>query len=189
MPHFFSHFPHFFRIFPHFFPIPATAFFPPPWKIGHYDRLRKSLTDDIRKRCRKIWGMRHPLDVNFNAGKEMEELKETRAEVKDTRFAETVQDMQEAIQRAQNVNKRGLAASSEEFDILKEALNLQLGLAPAMSHASRGKETKFLYALGDDDHRPHGDDIYSHAQRVSDDTKAEEESPETDVSSTSDGYI
>ena len=74
-------------------------------KIGHYDRLRKSLTDDIRKRCRKIWGVRHPLDVNFNAGKEMEELKETRAEVKDTRFAEAVQDMQEAIQKAQNANK------------------------------------------------------------------------------------
>ena len=51
--------------------------------------------------------MRHPLDVNFNAGEEIEELKETRAEVKDTRFAETVQDLQEAIQRAHNANKRG----------------------------------------------------------------------------------
>ena len=89
-------------------------------KIGHYDRLRKSLIDDIRKRCRKIWGVRHPLDVNFNAGKEMQELKETRAEVKDTRFAGAVQDMQEAIQRAQNANKRGRAASSEQFDIHKE---------------------------------------------------------------------
>ena len=158
-------------------------------KIGHYDRLRKSLTDDIRKRCRKIWGVRHPLDVDFNAGKEMAELKETRTEVKDTRFAEAVQDMQEAIQRAQNANKRGRSGSSEEFDVLKEALNLQLGLAPAVSHASREKETKFLYALGDDDHYPHGDDIYSHAQRVFDDIKAEEESPETDVSSTCDGHI
>ena len=115
-------------------------------------------------------------------------LKETRTEVKDTRFAEAVQDMQEAIQRAQNANKRGRSASSEEFDILKEALNLQLGLAPAMSHASREKETKFLYPLGDDDHYPHGDDIYSHAQRVFDDIKTEEESPETDVSSTCDGH-
>ena len=158
-------------------------------KIWHYDRLRKSLTYDIRKGCRKIWGVRHPLDVNFNAGKEMEELKETRAEVKDTRFAETVQDMQEVIQRAQNANKRGRAASSEEFDILREALHLQLGLTPAMSHASQEKETKFLYALGDDDHYPNGDDIYSHAQRAFDDIKAEEESPETDVSSTSDGHI
>ena len=140
-------------------------------KIGHYDRLRKSLTDDIRKRCRKIWGVRHPLDIDFNAGKEMAELKETRTEVKDTRFAEAVQDMQEAIQRAQNANKRGRSASSEQFDILKEALNLQLGLAPAMSHASREKETKFLYALGDDDHCPHGDDIYSLAQRVFDDIR------------------
>ena len=104
-------------------------------KIGHYDRLRKSLTDDIRKRCRKIWGAGHPLDVDFNAGKEMAELKETRTEVKDTTFAEAVQDMQEAIQRAQKANKRGRAASSEEFDILKKALNLQLGLAPAMSNA------------------------------------------------------
>ena len=51
------------------------------------------------------------------------------------------------------------------------------------------KKTKFLYALGDDDHYPHGDDIYSHAQRVFDDIKAEEESLETDVSSTSDGHI
>ena len=158
-------------------------------KIGHYDRLQKSLTDDIRKRGRKIWGVRHPLDVDFNAGKEMAELKETRTEVKDTRFAEVVQDMQEAIQRAQNANKRGRAASSEEFDILKEAMNLHLGLAPAMSHASQEKETKFLYALGDDDHYPHGDDIYSHAQRVFDGIKAEEESPETDVSSTCDGHI
>ena len=133
--------------------------------------------------------MRHPLDVDFNAGREMTELKETRTEVKDTRFAEAVQDMQEAIQRAQNATKKGGSASSEEFDILKEALNLQLGLAPAMSHASRAKETKFLYALGDDDHYPHGDDIYSHAQRVFDDIKAEEESPETDVSSTCDGHI
>ena len=133
--------------------------------------------------------MRHSLDVDFNAGKEMAELKETRAEVKDARFAKVVQDMQEAIQRAQNATKKGRAASSEEFDILKEALNLQLGLAPAMSHASREKETKFLYALGDDDHYPHGDDIYSHAQRVFDDIKAEEESPETHVSSTSDGHI
>ena len=57
-------------------------------KIGHYDRLLKSLTDDIRKRCRKIWGVRHPLHVDFNAGKEMAELKETITEVKDTRFAE-----------------------------------------------------------------------------------------------------
>ena len=58
-----------------------------------------------------------------------------------------------------------------------------------MNHASREKETKFLYALGDDDDFPHGDDIYSHAQRVFDDIKAEEESPETDVSSTSDAHI
>ena len=130
--------------------------------------------------------MRHPLDVEFKAGKEMAELKETRTEVKDTRFAEAVQ---EAIQRAQNANKRGPAASSEEFDILKEALNLQLGLAPAMSHASQEKETKFLYTLGDDDRYPHGDDIYSHAQRVFDYIKAEEESPETDVSSKCDGHI
>ena len=92
-------------------------------KIGHYDRLRKSLADDIRKRCKRIWGVRHQLDVNYNAGKEIEELKETRAEVKDTTFAETVEDMQEAIQRAQNANRRGRAASSDEFDILKEALN------------------------------------------------------------------
>ena len=47
----------------------------------------------------------------------------------------------------------------------------------------------FLYALGDDDHYTHGDDIYSHAQRVFDNIKAEEESPETDVSCTSDGHI
>ena len=108
-------------------------------KIGHYDRLRKSMSENIRKHCGKIWGVRHPLDVNFNAGKEMEELKETRAEVKDSRFAEAVQAMQEAIQRAQNANHRGRVASSEEFDILEEALNLQLGLAPAMSHALREK--------------------------------------------------
>ena len=133
--------------------------------------------------------MRHPLDVNFNAGKEMEELKETRAEVKDTRFAEAVQDMQEAIQRAQNANKTGRVASSEEFDILKETLNLQLGLAPVMSHASGEEVTKFLYALGDDDHYPNGDDICSHAQRVFDDIKAEEEAAETVVSSTSDGHV
>ena len=158
-------------------------------KIGHYDRLRKSLADDIRKRCRKICGVRHPLDVNFNGGTEMQELKETRAGVKDSRFAEVVQDMQEAIQRAQSANKRGRVASSDEFDILKEALNLQFGLAPAMSHALRKNETKFLYALGDDDHYPHGVDIYSHAQRVFDDIKSEEESPETDVPSTSDGHI
>ena len=157
--------------------------------IGHYDRLRKSLADDIRRRCRKIWGVRHPLDVNFNAGKEREELKETRAEVIDSTIAEAVQDMQGAIQRAQDANKRGRAASGEEFDILKEALNLQLGLAPPMSHGLREKKTKFLHALGDDDHYPHGDDIYSHAQRVFDDIKAEEESPETNVYSTSDGHI
>ena len=80
-------------------------------------------------------------------------------------------------------------ASSEEFDIRKEALNLQLGLASAMNHALREEETKFLYALGDNDHYPHGDDIYSHAQRVFDELKAEEESHATDVSSTSDGHI
>ena len=83
--------------------------------------------------------MRHPLDVDFNVRKEMAELKVTRTEIKDTRFAKAVQDMQEAIQRAQNANQRGRAASSEEFDILKEALNLQLGLAPAISHASGEK--------------------------------------------------
>ena len=55
-------------------------------------------------------------------------------------------------------------------------------------HASREKETKFLHAFGDDDHYPHGDDIYCHAQRVFDDIKAEEESPETDVSSTCSGH-
>ena len=97
--------------------------------------------------------------------------------------------MQEAMQRAQNANKRGRLASSEELDILKEALNLRLGLAPAMSDALREKEAKFLYALGDDDHYPHGDDIYFHAQRAFDDIKAEEESPETDVSSTWAGHI
>ena len=51
-------------------------------KTWHYDRVRKSLADDIRMRCRTIWGVRHPLDVNFD-GKEIGELKETRAEVKD----------------------------------------------------------------------------------------------------------
>ena len=79
-------------------------------KIGHYDRLRKSLADDIRKHCQKIWDVRHLLDVNFNATKEMEELKETRAEVKDSRFAESVQEMQEAIQRAQTATQKGRAS-------------------------------------------------------------------------------
>ena len=41
-------------------------------QIGHYDRLRKSLVDDIRKRCRKIWGVRHPLDMNFKGTEEMD---------------------------------------------------------------------------------------------------------------------
>ena len=132
-------------------------------------------------------GKRAPRRTSSGQGKQA--LKETRAEVKDSKFAEVVQDMQEAIQRAQSANQRGRVASSDEFDILKEALNLQLGLAPAMSHALREKETKFLYALGDNDRYPHGDDIHSHAQRVFDDIKAEEESPETDVSSTSDGNI
>ena len=68
-------------------------------------------------------------------------------------------------------------------------MNLQLGLAPATSHASQKKETKCLYALGDDENYPYGDDIYSDSQRVFDDIKAEEESPETDVSSRSDGHI
>ena len=58
-----------------------------------------------------------------------------------------------------------------------------------MNHALRVKETKFFYALGGNEHYPHGDDIYSHAQRVFHDIKAEEESPEMDVSSTSDGHI
>ena len=75
--------------------------------------------------------------------------------VKDTGFTEAVQEMQEAIQRAKSENQRGRAASSEEFDILKEALNLQLGSAPAMNHALREKETKFLYALGDNEHHSH----------------------------------
>ena len=65
---------------------------------------RKSLADDIRKRCRKIWGVRHPLDVNFNTTKEMEELTETRAQVKHSKFAEALQERQEAIQRVQSEN-------------------------------------------------------------------------------------
>ena len=149
-------------------------------KIGYHDRLRKSLADDIQQRCRKIWGIRHPLDVHFNANEEMEEPKETRAEVKDSRFTKAVQEMQEAVRRAQTANQRGRAASSEEFDILKEAFSLQLGTALAMNHTLLEKETKFLYALGNDEHYPHGDGIYSHAQRVFDDIKAEEETPSTD---------
>ena len=43
--------------------------------------------------------------------------------------------------------------------------------------------------MGDNEHYPHGDNVYSHAQRVLDDIKAEEEAPETDVSSTSNGHI
>ena len=38
--------------------------------------------------------------MHFNASKEMEELKETRAEGKYTRFAAVVQELQKAIQRA-----------------------------------------------------------------------------------------
>ena len=78
--------------------------------------------------------------------------------------------------------------SSEEFDVLKEALNVQLGTAPAVNPTLLENQTKFLYALGDDEHYPHGDDFYSHAQRVFDDIKAEEETPEANVSSTLDGH-
>ena len=61
--------------------------------------------------------------------------------MKDSIFAQVVQELQQAIQRAQSTNQRGRTASSEEFGILKEAVNLQLGLAPAMNHALGEKET------------------------------------------------
>ena len=63
--------------------------------------------------------------MNFNAHKDLEQLKETRVEVTDNRFADAVQDMQEANQRAQTANHGGRLAPSQEFDALKEALNLQ----------------------------------------------------------------
>ena len=55
-------------------------------KIARYDCVQKTLANDIRKRPRKIWGARHPLDVNYNANKEMEEMKETRAELRIARL-------------------------------------------------------------------------------------------------------
>ena len=93
--------------------------------------------------------MRPPLDASFNAHNEMEELNETRAEVKDNKFAESIQsiqEIQEAIQRAQIVKQRGCLVSIEEFDALKGALNLQLGKATPTVHATIEKESKFLYA-------------------------------------------
>ena len=88
--------------------------------------------------------MRHPLDVNFHATKEMEKLKDTRVAVKDIGFANAVQGIQEAIQRAQSANQKGRAASSEDFDIFKEAFNLQLGTTPAMNHALLEKRENFF---------------------------------------------
>ena len=72
--------------------------------------------------------------------------------------------MQEATQRAQTANQRGCLVSSEEFKTLKEALSRQLGLATPKVNLPFERQSKFLYALGDDEHYLHGADVYSRAQ-------------------------
>ena len=65
-------------------------------------------------------------------------------DVKNSKLAEVVQEMQKAIQRPQTTAQKGRVASSDEFDILKVALNLQVKTAPAMNHALLEKKQSFF---------------------------------------------
>jgi hypothetical protein len=53
----------------------------------------------IRQRNRKVWGERHPLDVDFNGQEERNDMKQLRRSMRADLFTDTLHELHEAMQR------------------------------------------------------------------------------------------
>ena len=78
---------------------------------GQYKHAQKIIFHQVGKCNRKVWGVRHKLDVPFNFEKEMQEVKDLRKgcrkDVQNTRFVDAVEELQDAINRAkQNTDNK-----------------------------------------------------------------------------------
>ena len=69
---------------------------------------------------RKIWGVRHAIDVQFHFEKEMQEGKHFKKDVQHTRFVEAVEGLQDAVSCAQRNNRQ--EDPTKEFDGICAAL-------------------------------------------------------------------
>ena len=101
---------------------------------GQYECVQKTIFDQVRKRNRKLWGVRQALDVQFDFEKEMQEMKDLKKDVQNTRFVEAVEDIQDAINRAQAEEKQENHA--KEFDGICASLRgfLRTIAQPAVRH-------------------------------------------------------
>jgi hypothetical protein len=63
------------------------------------DKVKKLFCDMVRKRNRKVWGKFHPLDLDFDAPAENEELKNLRKDKKEESFAAALEEISMAIER------------------------------------------------------------------------------------------
>ena len=68
---------------------------------GEYERPQRTISDQVPKRNRKVWGLRHAMDVQFDFEKEMQEVKDLKKDVRNTRFVEALGELQNATNRAE----------------------------------------------------------------------------------------
>ena len=87
---------------------------------GQHERLQKTIFDQVLKCHHKVWGVRHTLDVQFDFEKEMQEAKDLKKDVQNTRFVEAVEELQDAINRAQAEDRQ--EDTAKEFDSICAAL-------------------------------------------------------------------
>ena len=139
---------------------------------GQYERLQKTIFDQVRKRNRKLWGVRHALDVQSDFEKEMQEVNDLKKDVQNTRFVEAVEDIQDAINRALAEEKQ--EDNAKEFDGICASLRGFLPDHPATSSAP-SYDINFVHDLNDHGQYESGDDIYAHVQHIADAIKREDE--------------
>ena len=139
---------------------------------GQYERLQKTIFDQVRKRNRKLWGVHHALDVQFDFEKEMQEVNDLKKGVQNTRFIEAVEDIQDAINRAQAEEKQ--EDNAKEFDGICASLGGFLPDHPATSSAP-SYHINFVHDFNDHGQYEGGEDIHAHAQRIADAIKRQDE--------------
>ena len=140
--------------------------------MASMNACKKTIFDQVRKCNRKVWGVRHALDVQFDFEKEMQEVNDLKKDVQSTRCVEVGEQLQDAINRAQTQDRQ--EDTSKGFDGLCAAVQGFLLDHPACNHIPLCNRN-FVYDVEDDKQYNGGDDIYAHAQHIADGIKREYE--------------
>ena len=68
--------------------------------------FKKLFFEQVRKRNCKLPGVRHAFDVQFHFDKEMQDVNDLKKDVQNTLFVRAVEDLQDAINRAEAEEKK-----------------------------------------------------------------------------------